>query len=207
MVGVSKRLMVHGDVFFSNSSGNFTGNGASVYAKYRFYSKDEVHNHFRMAAYGRLGFNNTTIMQPAIDLYGINSGYEGGVIATQLIHKVALSASASFLHAMDNGNQKFLAGNENRNAMNYTFSVGKLMLPKEYINYNQTNVNLMAEFLGQTNLATGQSYLDIAPAIQLIFNSRTRIDIAYRCGLVKTIERTSSKSIFVRLEYNLFNAF
>ena len=46
MFGVSKKLMVHAEGYFSNMQTKFEANGASVYGKYRLYSQDEIHNHF-----------------------------------------------------------------------------------------------------------------------------------------------------------------
>lgn len=207
MWGASKRIMVHADVFLSNRNNGFVAEGGSIYTKYRFYSVDDVHSHFRMAAYGRYSFNNTYVHQNAIDLYGHNTGYEGGIVATKLINKIAVSASGSYLHAQDNGSEKFLYGNKSRNAVNYTLSVGKLMLPKEYTSFNQTNINLMVEMLGQTNLNKGYSYLDIAPSVQFIFLSRMRIDVGYRHPLITKLHRTSPEGFLLRLEYNIFNAY
>jgi len=207
MWGVSKRVMVHAEAFLSNRNKSFVAEGGLLYAKYRFYSIDEVHSHFRMAAFGRYSFNNSDVHQQAIDLNGHNSGYEGGLVTTKLKGKVAVSASASYLNAMDNGKEKFVYGDKNRQAVNYTLSVGKLMLPKEYTGYRQTNVNLMLEMLGQTNLGSGNSFLDIAPSVQFIFLSRMRIDAAYRIPLVKDLSRTAPGGYFVRLEYNIFNAY
>lgn len=208
MIGVSKKIMVHGDVFLSNRNKGLSTEGGSVYAKYRFFSNDDVQKHFRMAAYGRYSFNNSRIDQEEINLYGYNSGFETGVVATQLIHKVALSASLSFLKATDNGdNNKYPYGNSNRNAINYTLSFGKLMLPKEYKDYKQTNLNLMLEFLNQYNPGTGKYYMDIAPSVQLIFNSVARADAGYRQQLTSTLYRTAPNGLFIRLEYNLFNVY
>lgn len=207
MWGTSKKIMIHVEGFFSNRNKSFVAEGAGVYAKYRFYSEDAVHNHFRMAAFGRYSFNNSDVHQQAIDLNGHNSGYEAGIVATKLVNKVAVSATASYLHAQDNYKEKFVYGDKNRNAINYTLSVGKLMLPKEYTDYKQTNVNLMAEFLGQTNLNQGATFLDVAPSVQFIFLSRMRIDIGYRIPLVKELSRTTPGGILLRLEYNIFNAY
>lgn len=207
MWGISKKFMLHGEIFMSNRDNSFTTEGGSVYLKYRFLSKDEVHNHFRMAAFGRASYNVGGIHQMAIDFFGHNSGYEGGIVATQLINKIALSGSVSALHATDNGDEKFLYGDKNRTAVNYTLSIGKLMLPKEYTSYNQTNVNLMLEFLGQSNTGTGDRYLDIAPAIQFIIASRMRIDLGYRYPLVDQLHRMAPKGYVFKLEYNLFNLY
>ncbi len=205
MIGVSKKVMIHLDAFLSNRNGGFVTEGGSVYGKYRFYSIDEVHKHFRMAAYARYSFNNSDIHQTAIDLYGHNSGFETGIIATQLINKVAVSAATSVLHATDNGKEKFAYGDKNRKAINYTFSAGKLMLPKEYTSYKQANVNFMVEVLGQTNLKTGHNFLDIAPSVQFIFNSRLRVDAGYRYPLITNLTRTAPQGVVLKLEYNIFN--
>ena len=207
MWGVSRKVMVHVEAFISNQNQRLVAEGGSVYLKYRFLSSDGVHNHFRMAAFGKYSFNNSDIHQPAIDFNGHNSGYELGAVATKLINKVAISATSSLLHASDNGKEKFLFGEKNRSAIGYTLSVGKLMLPKEYTSYKQTNVNLIAELLGQTTLGNGYSYLDFAPSVQFIINSRLRADVGYRFPLISKLHRTAPRGILVRLEYNIFNVF
>ena len=208
MWGVSKKIMVHAEGVFSNRSNTLKAEGAALYAKYRFYSQDEVHNHFRMAAYIRGAVNNSPIQQPAIELNGYNSGYEAGLVATKLIHKLALSANGSFIHVTDNNSgNKFLYGNKNRNAIGYAFAAGQLILPQQYINYEQTNFNIMAELLGQTNLSSGKSYLDLAPSIQFIFLSKMRLDIGYRFPIVNDLERMSTNGFLLKLEYNFFNAY
>jgi hypothetical protein len=208
MVGVSKKLMVHSDVFMSNQNQSGLGlDGGSVYAKYRFYSNDDVQKHFRMAAFGRIAMNNLPIVQEDISLYGQNSGFDAGIVATQLLHKLAISSSISFEYATNNmGDYKFPVS-QNATATNYTFSVGKLVLPKRYTTFKQTNMNLMLEILGQTNLGNGRSYLDVAPVAQFIFNSKTRVDIGYRQQLYSSLVRSMNNGILLRIEYNLFNAF
>ena len=208
MVSLSKSVMVHGEVFLSNRSNGFTFNGGSVYMKYRFYSQDEVHSHFRMAAYMRGSIINTAVPQPAIDLLGINSGIETGVVATKLHNRVAVSAALSHLYAADNSNgNKFSYSDNSRHAIGYTLAAGKLMLPKEYVSYDQTNVNVMLEMLGQTNLATGKTFVDAAPSVQLIIKSRMRVDLGYRFALMKDLQRMSADGALLRFEYNIFNAF
>ena len=208
MVGVTKRIMIHGDVFLSNRNKNFSAEGGSIYVKNRFLSNDEVQKHFRMAAFARTSFNNSDIHQEELNIYGHNTGWEAGVVATQLLHKVALSSGVSFIKTMDNSNgNKFIYGDKNRKAINYTLSIGKLMLPKEYKDYKQTNLNLMLEFLNQFNLGSSKYYIDAAPAVQLIFNSRSRIDVAYRKQVSSNLLRTAPNGFFIRLEYNIFNAY
>lgn len=207
MIGVNKKIMLHVEAFLSNRNNKFIAEGASIYSKYRFLSIDEIHSHFRMAAYLKYSFNTSDIHQPAIDFYGHSSGLEWGLIATKLVHKVAISSSISQLRVFNNGQEKFNYPNNNRNAISYTLSVGKLMLPKEYINYSQTNLNIMVEVLGQTNIGSGNTFLDIAPTAQLIFNSNFRVDVGYRFNCINTLYRSAPEGFLVRLEYNFFNTF
>ena len=208
MVGVSKKLMIHANAFFSNRNENFRAEGGSLYAKYRFLSNDAMQRHFRIAAFGRISYNNSDIHQEEINMYGHNTGFEAGLVATQLLRKVALSTGVSIVKARDNGNNnKFIYGSKDSKAVNYTFSIGKLMLPKEYKNYRQTNINLMVEFVNQVNVGSGKYYMDVAPSVQMIFNSQSRVDIGYRKELSSTLLRTAPNGFFIRLERNFFNAF
>ncbi len=207
MMGFSKKWMLHLDGFVSDRNNTLIAEGGALYLKYRFYSIDEVHSHFRLAAFSRVSINNSDIHQEAIDLNGHNSGYELGFIATKLEHKVALSTSFSLVHGWDNKNKiNYRFSNNNRDAINYTFSIGKLFLPKTYKDYNQTNMNGMLEMLCQTNINTGKTYVDAAPVLQFIFLSKMRADISYRFPLSNDLYRTASKGFLLRLEYNVFNA-
>jgi len=208
MIGINKNIMVHAEGFISNRNSETEIEGGAIYLKYRFYSQDEVHSHFRLAAYGKASYNNSDIHQSAIDLNGHNSGYEAGIVATKLINKIALSAGSSFVHALDNGNNnKWIMPSDHRNAISYNLSIGKLMLPKEYTSYEQTNLNLMVEFLGQTNTGMRKTFIDLAPSAQLIFLSKMRLDIGYRFPVYNKLERSADRGFLVRLEYNFFNAF
>ena len=208
-IGISKKLMVSCDAFFSNRlAKQFKHEGGSVYAKYRFLSNDAIQRHFRMAAFAMISHNNSDIHQEEINMYGHNTGYEAGIVATQLLRKVALSSTLSIVKAYDNGgNNKFIYGVDNSKAINYSLSIGKLMLPKEYSSYRQTNVNLMVETLSQVNTGSGKYYLDVASTVQLIFNSQSRIDVGYRKQVSSNMLRTAPNGLFVRLEHNLFDLF
>jgi hypothetical protein len=208
LVGVSKKVMIQGNLFFSNRNERFVYEGGSAYVKYRFLSRDAVQKHFRMAAFARISSNNSDIHQEEISMYGHNTGFEAGIVATQLLKKVALSSSVSVLRAVDNGNNnKFVYGEARSKAINYTLSMGKLMLPREYKTYKQTNINLMLEVLTQFNAGSGSYYLDIAPSVQMIFNSQTRADLGYKKEISSTLLRTAPNGVFIRLEHNFFNAF
>lgn len=202
--GVNKNLMVRASGYFDNSVKGLDLAGASAYAKYRFFSVDDLQSHFRMAAFGRYSWNKSAIQQEAIDLMGKNSGFEVGLVATQLIKKVALSSNVSYGHAWKNDGNSFpeLQGNQ---AVNYTFSVGRLMHPKRYTSYKQTNINAMLELVGQTITQNGRSYMDVVPAIQFIVNSQARIDVAYQKQLYGSVFRPLDNGVFLKLEYTFFN--
>ncbi|MBC7874099.1 MAG: hypothetical protein H7Y01_08895 [Ferruginibacter sp.] len=206
MWGINKKWMVHLQGFVSNrQDGGLKAEGGSFYVKYRFLSKDDIQSHFRMAAYGRYSINNADIHQQEIETMGHNTGYETGLIATQLLHKVAISSSLSYERAFDNKPGYKFPATESNNAINYTFSAGKLILPKTYRDYKQVNMNLMLEFLGQRLSRNGRSYLDIAPSVQFIINSQARIDIGYRQELYSTLQRTAPNGVVLKFEYTFFN--
>ena len=207
-VGISKKLMLRGSAFFSNRNEELKGEGGSIYAKYRFLSRDAVQKHFRMSVFGTVAYNNSDIHQEEISLNGHNTGFEIGIVATQLIRKIALSSSLSVVKASDNGRgNKFVYGSDNSRAINVSFSMGRLMLPKEYTDYRQTNINLMIETLCQVNTGSGKYYLDVTPTVQFIFNSESRIDIGYKKQLSADLLRTAPNGFFIRVEHLFFNAF
>ena len=203
--GINKNLMVRATAFVSNRNDQLVTEGAGFYAKYRFYSTDDLNSHLRLAAFGRYSFNNADIHQEQIELMGHNSGFEAGLVATKLIKKVAISSSISFEKALDNNPDYPFPDGLGDNATNYTLSFGKLMYPKKYISFKQTNINLMVELVGQTINEDGKSYLDIVPAIQFIFNSQARLDLAYRHELISSMVRTAPNGVYLNLEYNFFN--
>ena len=207
MWGVSRKLMLHGSLFMSTRNQSFLFEGGSFYAKWRFFSRDDIHSHFRMAAYGKFSSNNSDVHQAAVDFMGHNSGYEGGLVATKLKNKLAISGNVSFLRAMDNGRQKFHYSDDQRNAISYSLSIGKLIHPKEYSSYQQTNINLMCEILGQSNLGNHLHYIDVAPSIQFIFNSNLRVDFGYRAPLVNDLRRSTSTGWMIGGEYNFYNVY
>ena len=205
MWGINKNLMVHASAFVSNRNTSLVTEGGSVYTKYRFFSSDDLNSHFRLAAFGRYSFNNSDIHQEQIEIMGHNSGFETGIVATKLIKKVAISSSVSFEQALDNTSKNPFPNSLGNNATNYTLSFGKLMYPKKYTSYKQTNINLMVEFVGQTINENGKSYLDVVPAIQFIINSQARIDLAYRQELVTSMLRTAPNGVYFNLYYTFFN--
>lgn len=203
--GINKNLMARGTAFISTRSNQLVAEGGSLLVKYRFFSSDDLNSHFRLAAYGRYSFNNSDIHQEQIEILGHNSGFETGIIATKLINKLAISSSVSFEKAVDNKPDYPFPVTSGDNATNYTLSFGKLMYPKKYTSFKQTNINLMVEFVGQTINENGKSFLDVVPAIQFIFNSQARLDFAYRQELMSSMLRTAPNGFYFNLYYTFFN--
>ncbi|WP_443937267.1 hypothetical protein [Pedobacter sp. MW01-1-1] len=206
MFGISKNLMVHTQAFLSDMDGKYRFEGASLYAKYRFLSLDNAQSHFRAAAFGRISSSKRETFSRDINLEGDNKGVQGGLIFTQLLHKLALSATLGYSHAFNDNDKQRVAMPEPNNMLSYSLSSGYLVLPIVYKNYAQPNFNIYVEALGKTDPSSGQSYLDLAPALQVIINSKTRIDLGYRFQTYGNIENRYNKNMYlVRAEFNFFN--
>ena len=206
--GINKNFMLRASGFISNRNSESTElktEGGSLYAKYRFLSTDDVHSHFRMAVFGRYSFNNADIHQEEIETMGHNSGFEAGIVATQLIKKVAISSSISMEKAMDNKPDYAFPDNQSDIAFNYTLSIGKLMYPRHYSDFKQTNINLMVEFVGQTLNENQKSFLDVVPSVQFIINSQARIDLAYKKELYSSMLRSAPNGFYLNFQYTFFN--
>ncbi len=206
MIGFNKNLMVHAQGFMSDMDGKYRVEGGSFYAKYRFLSLDEAQSHFRAAAFARVSTSKRPTYTEDINLEGDNSGFQAGVIFTQLLHKLALSGTLSYNKSFESA-EKQLAGMPQPDQMlGYSLSSGYLLLPFVYKDYNQPNFNLYFEVLGKTNPDNGRSYVDLAPAVQVILNSRTRIDLGYRFELAGNLPGRYNRGMYLaRVEFNFFS--
>jgi hypothetical protein len=201
MFGISKNLMIHAAGTFSNMYSRGTRwESVYVYGKYRFLSRDEVHQHFRMAAFAEGSYSRNKPFFEDLGLQGDRSGIQTGIIATQLINKFAASATASFIHAF-NGDPY-----TSDQALNYSLSTGLLILPREYKSYDQLNLNLYLELLGQKTLDLDSYYIDLAPAIQFIFNSNSKVNMGYRFQLDGDQFRSMKNYFLLSFEHTFFNA-
>jgi hypothetical protein len=79
-------------------------------------------------------------------------------------------------------------------------------LPREYTSYKQTNLNLYLEMMAQQSLDRKAYYVDLAPALQLIFNSNTKLNIGYRFQLGSDMERMATHSWQITLDRTFLNA-
>lgn len=208
MFGVSKKLMIHLSATIGNMhTTDFRYESAAVYAKYRFISWDEIHKHFRMAVFADASKTNAPFHYDEISLMGDKSGVQVGLIATQLWHKLAVSGTVSHTQVLDKSrnNKVLYIPSRNYQAMNYSLSAGYLLFPKEYSNYKQMNLNFYTEILVQQTIDNKTHYIDIAPALQFIFNSNFKVNIGYRFEASGNMERISNNSWQVSVERTFLN--
>ncbi|MES2005781.1 MAG: hypothetical protein V4450_14780 [Bacteroidota bacterium] len=204
MFGVNKNLMIHAAGGFSDMySSNQRFESAKLYGKYRFYSNDALYSHFRMAAFAEASYSRNKPMYDELSLDGDQSGIQAGFIATQLLHKLAVSSTVSFTKVLQD---KTGAPVVPYDAFNYSLSAGYLILPKTYKNYNQTNFNLYAELIGQRTTDLKRYYVDLAPAAQLIFNSTAKLNMGYRFELSSNMHRMADRSWLLSFEWLFLNA-
>ncbi len=229
MYGVSSKLMLNGMVTGSNHHGvklpdNFIQDGtgqsgtimptspAKNYSylfesvnlgfRYRFLNLDGDHRHFRMAVYGNGVYSDRPHDEAEVTLMGDNKGVGGGIISTVLIKKLAVSFTGGIIRPFSYKEASGLALKYGE-AYNYSLSFGYLLYPFRYKNFNETNVNLYAEFIGKTYSPivvtrhgaevashmheglTGGSYMELRPAVQFIVKSNLRVDLATSLPIVK----------------------
>jgi hypothetical protein len=209
MFGVSKKWMIHvGGTFADMHTTNFRWESVYLYGKYRFISNDELHSHFRMAAFADASYSRSPYHYDEVSLQGDKSGVQAGIIATQLWNKLAVSATISHIQALDESRNDKVQYTPSRiyQVMNYSLSAGYLLLPFEYVDYRQTNLNLYAELLTQQSLDRKAYYVDLAPALQLIFNSNAKLNIGYRFELTGDMQRMTSSSWLISFERTFLNA-
>jgi hypothetical protein len=209
MFGISRKWMFHLSGTFANMhTTNFRWESVYLYGKYRFVSKDELHSHFRMAAFVDASYSRSPYHYDDVSLQGDKSGVQAGLIATHLWNKLAVSTIISHTQALDEsrGDKVQYIPSRIYQVMNYSLSAGYLLLPFEYIDYRQTNLNLYAELLVQQSLDRKAYYVDLAPALQLIFNSNAKLNIGYRFELNGDMQRMTSSSWLVSFERTFLNA-
>lgn len=194
MAGISKKLQVRLTATAANMHTEvFRGESVGLGLKYRFLSSDGIHKHFRMAAY----VDGSLTRDPfhyydEVSLMGDKTGVEAGLIATQLWHKLAVSGTISRTEVMD--------GSRYDRSLNYSISAGYLLLPRSYRDYNRTNLNLYVELLGQRLIGENLFFVDIAPALQVILGSRTKINLGQRFQLDGNMGRMARRSWLISVE-------
>lgn len=203
MLGLFKNIMVQVGMTFSNMhTGSFKHESYYAHARYRFLSVDDVHKHFRMAVFGQASRTKAPFHYDEVGLMGDKTGIELGIITTQLWNRFALSGTLSHVQLLDKSRYDDIVYIPQRiyKVVNYALASGYLVLPKEYTSYKQVNINLYLELLGQYALQKARHFIDMAPAIQLIFFSNTKLNAAYRFQMTGNAERMSQNSWMISIE-------
>lgn len=209
MFGVNKNWMLHvGGSFGDMHTPGFRWESAYLYGKYRFLSRDELHQHFRMAVFGEAAYTRSPFHNDEVNLQGDKSGLQLGVISTQLWHKFAISGTVSHTQVLhESRNDKVIYVPERiYQTMNYSLSAGYLLIPREYKDYKQLNINIYTEVLAQQSLDRKSHYIDLAPSLQLIFGSNAKLNMGYRFEISGDMSRMAEHSWLISLERTFLNA-
>lgn len=207
MLGVSRDWMFHISSTFSDYySNNVRWESVKGYAKWRFYSNDDVHQHFRMAAYAEGAYSRSPFYYGDINLDGDNSGIQAGLIATQLVHKFAITGSAGVIKVFADRDAHVNHLGHSLSGLNYNLSAGYLLFPMSYTNYKQVNVNIYFEAIGMKGFEGNDYMLDLAPALQFIFNSNLKINAGARFQAAGNMLRVGEKNYYIGVERTFLGA-
>jgi hypothetical protein len=206
--GISKKLMVGASIQFSNNPGsdyypNFGFNGFKIYSKQRILSTDKKKFHTRLSSFIKYAYHENKFMENNLDLEIQNSGMEFGLVGTQLINKLAISVTSGFTRISNISDRSVT--DINLNLIKNSLSMGYLVLPRKYTSYKQTNFNIYLEYITSTIL--NNNFPDrynkfssiIAPGIQFILLSRSRIDFSY-----KIRKSESPEEFLIKLTYIIY---
>lgn len=188
--------------------------------KYRFLSIDGEKRHFRMSANIEAAGGNEAHDEAEPGLMGDNGGIGGGITATKLHGRFAISANVGGIlpqkynyHRSDSS----LVVKYGK-AIYYNLSLGLLCLPIKYKDYKQTNVNVYLEFIGKSYggaevISNGKkilisnvpaleagNYIEIRPSVQFIFQSNFRIDLSMARPIVNRSHVRVAPVYFVTIQ-------
>ena len=195
--GISKKIMLSGSIQFANKpyeqdmKPNFGLNGFKIYSKQRILSTDKQKYHTRLSSFIKYSYHEDKFMKDNLDIELQDTGFELGLIGTQLINKLAISITTGITR-ISNIDEKFTQGSTvkwqttNLNTFKNSISAGYLLFPRKYNSYKQTNFNLYVEYL--TNTILNEDFpvrydkfrSTFAPGIQFILLSRSRLDFSYK---------------------------
>lgn len=193
--GISKKIMISASFQFSNNpfnpTPNFGFNGFKIYSKQRLISTDKKKYHTRVSSfikYANHGKWNLPNYKFIINNYNLDfqdTGVEVGLIATQLVNKLAISVTSGF-GIISNTTADGAYDDKNFNSIHNSISAGYLLFPRKYKSYKQTNFNIYLEYLTSTILSKNYPFRynkfmsTFAPGIQFIIMSRSRLDFSYK---------------------------
>jgi hypothetical protein len=213
-LGLSKSIMIRPSATFSNMYKiypdrrlNFESVG--IYAKWRWLSIDDVHKHFRAAAFLKGIYSSNDLLYDELTGEGDQSALQAGLIFTQLVNKLAVSSTLTWNEVLDEERWLKYAGPRNfgYSSLNYALSAGYLVYPKKYSSYGQTNFNLYLEIIGSNGIDRQFNFLDLAPAAQFIFNSSSKLNVGYRFQVAGNAFRMAQSGFNVSFEQSFLSVF
>jgi len=212
--GISKKIMVSASLQLSNNPfdplPNTGFNGFKLYSKQRILTTDKQKYHTRLSSFikyanhGKWNLPNYKFISSNYDLDFQDTGVEVGLIATQLVNKLAISVTSGF-GIISNNTADGTYDDKKFNSIHNSISAGYLLFPRKYKSYKQTNFNIYLEYL--TNSILSKNYPSrynkfmstIAPGIQFIIMSRSRLDFGY-----KIRGNNSPNEFLIKLTYIIY---
>jgi len=205
--------------------------GLNLYTKYRFLSFDKHHQHLRLAffAEGCKSFVAHDDAEPT--LMTDNSGVGGGLIATYLYERFAVSLTGAYLrpfkYYQSNIDITFQSGNSAYGEL----STGYRLYPSTYSSYSNININLYSEFtfkeyggakITQDGIPVdfsyyarsypytylqlkANSYIDAKFYLQIINNSNSRFDLGFAIPIVNRSYTYWGPMLMVQYQTYLYN--
>lgn len=182
--GITGKLTIYNKMFYTFDDNYKLIGDFEPMLRYRFYDKDAMNSHFRMAVQSGVripiesrsvtgdrvvyelhpghvvDFYNspTDITVPGIDFHTTdNFTWKSDVIATYLKHRLAISAHAGY--NINFAKTDFRFGNYH----DWGLAFGYLIFPREYTSYDQVNINLYFENKGyffERNKFKGETVLN-----------------------------------------------
>ncbi len=211
-IGLSKSFMIRPSATFSNMYNIYPDRqlnfeSMALYAKWRWLSIDDIHKHFRAAFFVKGIYSTNDLLYDELTGEGDQSAIQAGLIFTQLVNKLAVSTTLAGNEMMDGDRWLKYAGPRNfgYRSFNYAFSAGYLVYPKKYSSYGQTNFNVYLEVIGSNGIDRQYNFLDLAPAVQFIFNSSSKLNLGYRFQLAGKAFRMAESGFNVSFEQSFLN--
>jgi hypothetical protein len=155
----------------------FLFDGVNFNFKYRLFSRDGFEKHFRIAFVGDYTVASIAHDEAEPDLHGDNAGISGGIIATKLIHRFAVSTEWQYILPFTYKEDSFkppLTSTPNflqlyyGKAIDYSVSFGYRIYPSKYSDFNQVNYNVFIELKG--------AHFDTARVYQFFYQSDTGLN-------------------------------
>lgn len=211
-LGLRKNLTIRPGISFGNMYNVYPDlklrfESVSLYAKLRLLSVDNIHTHFRVAAFAKGVLSKNDLQFEELTADGDQTAFQGGLIITQLLHKLAISGTGSFVEILHGDRWKDFGAPSfyGYQSFNYSLSAGYLLFPRKYTSYDQTNFNLYIEMMGSKGLDRDFAFLDLAPAIQVIVNSNAKFNLGYRFQVAGGAYRMANSSLSISYERSFLN--